>query len=275
MSAMKIGTFTYGYQRNPLEHAFEDAKRFGYDYVELWGGRPHAFAYDLKAGDIKNVQQLINKYDMPVLGYTPEHNAYPYNFMIGSEAMWQDAVDYLKLCLDMGREMGANFVLIGPAHAGYETPRSEIKARLKRTLAVLVSHAEKVKVPIVLESLTTFESNTCTTADDLAEMMEHFDSEYLVGMCDIVPPFVAQESIMSYFTKLGDKMRHLHIIDSDAHTKAHLVPGEGVLPMKEFLHELKAIGYNHTATLELVSAYVNEPRFYAKLAIDNFKELYR
>ena len=39
---MKIGMFTSGYQRNPLEHCFQDAKEYGYDYIELWGGRPRS-----------------------------------------------------------------------------------------------------------------------------------------------------------------------------------------------------------------------------------------
>ena len=94
---MKVGLFTSGYQRNPLEHAFEDAKRFGYDYVELWGGRPHAYAPDLKNGDIKLLRDLIDKYEMPVLGYTPEMNAYPYNVMLGTEAMRKDSIEYTKL----------------------------------------------------------------------------------------------------------------------------------------------------------------------------------
>lgn len=47
---VKIGMFTSGYQRNPIEHIFMDAKRFGYDYIELWGGRPHAYPFDLKKG---------------------------------------------------------------------------------------------------------------------------------------------------------------------------------------------------------------------------------
>ena len=47
---MRLGMFTCGYQREPLEKAFADARQFGYDYIELWGGRPHAFAPDLKAG---------------------------------------------------------------------------------------------------------------------------------------------------------------------------------------------------------------------------------
>ena len=51
------GMFTSGYQRNPLEHCFMDAKEYGYDYIELWGGRPHAYAPDLKAGDINEVRR--------------------------------------------------------------------------------------------------------------------------------------------------------------------------------------------------------------------------
>ena len=60
---LKVGMFTSGYQRNPLEHCFMDAKEYGYDYIELWGGRPHAYAPDLKAGDINEVRRLIEKYE--------------------------------------------------------------------------------------------------------------------------------------------------------------------------------------------------------------------
>ena len=31
---LKVGMFTSGYQRNPLEHCFMDAKEYGYDYIE-------------------------------------------------------------------------------------------------------------------------------------------------------------------------------------------------------------------------------------------------
>ena len=127
---MKLGLFTAGYQRNPLEHCFEDAKRFGYDFIELWGGRPHAYAYDLKAGEIKQILSLIEKYEIPVLGYTPEHNAYPYNFMIGSELRRQDAVNYLKCCLNMAKELGSDYMLISPSHAGYLATYQEIWDRM-------------------------------------------------------------------------------------------------------------------------------------------------
>ena len=115
----KIGMFTSGYQRNPLENIFEDAKRFGYDYIELWGGRPHAYAPDLLDGEIDEVLRLRDKYGVPITGWCPEHNGYPYNFMIGSERQREDAVRYLKLCMDAGVKLGSDYMLISPAHAGY------------------------------------------------------------------------------------------------------------------------------------------------------------
>ena len=270
---LKVGMFTSGYQRNPLEHCFMDAKEYGYDYIELWGGRPHAYAPDLKAGDINEVRRLIEKYEMPVLGYTPEHNAYPYNYMIGSEAQRRDAVDYLKLSLEMAKEMGAEFVLTSPANGGYLATYDQLWSRLEKNIQELGDYAAKLEIKLVVEALTPYESNYFTRANDLVELFRRVDNPYVVGMCDIVPPFVQHESIMAYFDKLGNKMDHMHIIDGENGSDTHMIPGEGNIPIKEMLYEMKRIGYDKTATLELVTNYINEPRFYAKRAIDNMREL--
>lgn len=270
---LKVGMFTSGYQRNPLEYCFMDAKEYGYDYIELWGGRPHAYAPDLKAGDINEVRRLIEKYEMPVIGYTPEHNAYPYNYMIGSEAQRRDAVDYLKLSLEMAKEMGAEFVLTSPANGGYLATYDQLWSRLEKTIQELGDYAAKLEIKLVVEALTPYESNFFTRANDLVELFRRVDNPYVVGMCDIVPPFVQHESIMAYFDKLGNKMDHMHIIDGENGSDTHMIPGEGNIPIKEMLYEMKRIGYDKTATLELVTNYINEPRFYAKRAIDNMREL--
>ena len=270
---LKVGMFTSGYQRNPLEHCFMDTKEYGYDYIELWGGRPHAYAPDLKAGDINEVRRLIGKYEMPVLGYTPEHNAYPYNYMIGSEAQRRDAVDYLKLSLEMAKEMGAEFVLTSPANGGYLATYDQLWSRLEKNIQELGDYAAKLEIKLVVEALTPYESNFFTRANDLVELFRRVDNPYVVGMCDIVPPFVQHESIMAYFDKLGNKMDHMHIIDGENGSDTHMIPGEGNIPIKEMLYEMKRIGYDKTATLELVTNYINEPRFYAKRAIDNMREL--
>ena len=129
-------------------------------------------------------------------------------------------------------------------------------------------------VRIVIEPLTTMESNVFKSANDLLDLFEHVDSDYLMAMCDIVPPFQQQEQITSYFNKLGDKLYHLHIIDSNGVDDSHVMPGEGVLPMPELMKEIQDYyHYERTATIELVTGYINEPRLYAKRAINNVKAM--
>ena len=74
VAELELGLFTSGYQRYPLKQAFEDASRFGYDYIELWGGYPHAYVEDLTARGVGEIDRLIQKYRMPVKCFTPEHN---------------------------------------------------------------------------------------------------------------------------------------------------------------------------------------------------------
>ena len=92
-------------------------------------------------------------------------------------------------------------------------------------------------------------------------------------MCDVVPPFVQHESIMAYFDKLGKKMDHMHIVDGEQGTDSHIMPGEGSMPLPELFCELKRIGYEGTATIELVTGYINEPRMYARRAIRNVRAM--
>ena len=144
---------------------------------------------------------------------------------------------------------------------------------MEKTIRELVDYAEKLQHKIVLEPLTPYESNVITSANDLVEIFRRVDSPCLVGMCDLVPPFVQHESIMDYFTKLGDKMYHMHIIDGESDSDNHIMPGEGQMPMEELFMELKEIDYDRTATIELVTAYINEPRMYARRAINNVRTM--
>ena len=126
---------------------------------------------------------------------------------------------------------------------------------------------------LLIEALTPYESNVCISANDLYEIIEHIDSPYFKAMCDIVPPYVQHENIMSYFKKLGKDIKHLHIVDSDGSSDTHLIPGDGRIPLKELMEEIKEFGYNGSITIELVTAYINEPSLYARQAINRFKKI--
>lgn len=265
---MIIGMFTCGYQRNTLEEAFFDAKRFGYDYIELWGGRPHAYPQDILRDDAHEIRKLIDQYEMPVLGYTPEINAYPYNLMWGEKEARSESLEHVRLSMSAAKLIGAQFTLISAGHAGYGIEPDKAWDRLVQSLRELSDYAEQIKHTIVFETLTPYESNVATTAEDLRQLLDAVQSDYVSGMCDVVPPFVQGEKVADYVTKLGGRMRHMHLADNDGCSDTHLAPGQGSMPLADILRDVHAAGYNGSVTIELVTNYLDEPRLWSKRSID-------
>ena len=87
--------------------------------------------------------------------------------MIGSEAQRRHAVDYLKLSLEMAKEMGAEFVLTSPANGGYLATYDQLWSRLEKNIQELGDYAAKLEIKLVVEALTPYESNFFTRANDM------------------------------------------------------------------------------------------------------------
>ncbi|MBQ8663813.1 MAG: fructoselysine 3-epimerase [Eubacterium sp.] len=270
---MKFGLFTSGYQRSPLEQAFEDACRFGYDYIELWGGFPHAYVEDLKRNTTAQICAFAEKYNMPVSCFTPEHNGYPYNYMMGDENQWERSMRYLEDAIALTGQMGAPYMLFSAGHAGYETSEAAIFGRLVKSIERLVKRAEQETVTLVLEPLTVYESNVITSARDLERALDAVPSEHLVGMVDLAVPFTTGEPAAEYVRRLGKRFGYLHVIDNDGVSDSHILPGDGNIPLGPVLKEIQAAGYDGMATIELVTGYLKEPSVYAGLAISRIREM--
>ena len=80
-------------------------------------------------------------------------------------------------------------------------------------------------------------------ANDVLHALALVPSPRLFSMVDICAPYVQAEPVMSYFDKLGDKLRHLHIVDSDGASDTHYIPGEGKMPLRELMRDIIERGY--------------------------------
>ncbi|MCF0228679.1 MAG: TIM barrel protein [Parasporobacterium sp.] len=268
---MEFGLFTCPYQYDPLEKAFRDAADFGYDFIELWGGRPHAYPYDLQE-DISEIRELIEKYSMPVKVYTPEINAYPYNFMLASDRQWEKCMDYVDISLNAACRMGAEAALFAIGHGG-NVPEDRRRDRLMKSLRRMAELADKNGVMIMVETLTPFESNTCTGVRELYDVLKAADSDMLCPMVDLAAPFTQGEDPADYVRMFGKRLNHMHLVDSDGESDTHLIPGEGIMDLKNILTEMRSLGFDGTATIELVTHYMSDPSYYAELALKKAKEL--
>lgn len=268
---MEFGLFTCGYQRNSLEQAFADAASFGYDYVELWGGRPHGYAPDIVSGAADDILRLTETYRIPVRVYTPEHNAYPFNYMMGDQAQWEDSIQYLKTAIRASALFGAEAVLLSIGHSG-GLPRDRMRERLLHSLHVLSEEARNLGRTLLLENLTPMESDGYTTLADYSSLFEE-NLPCVKAMCDVVVPFVQGENPVEYYRVLGAKMHHMHLTDSNGMDESHIMPGDGIMELRNILNDFRSAGYDGNVTIELVTNYMDDPSHAAALAIRRIKEL--
>ena len=91
---------------------------------------------------------------------------------------------------------------------------------------------------LILEPLTPYESNVVCNANDVLHALALVLRRACSAWSTICAPYVQAEPVMSYFDKLGDKLRHLHIVDSDGASDTHYIPGEGKMPLRELMRDI-------------------------------------
>ena len=109
---------------------------------------------------------------------------------------------YLARSMEVSSRLGASRTLISVGHGGHTEP-AQRRARLLRSLRRLASEARQAGQVILLEPLSQFESNTCTTAAELAEVLAELNDPCVLPMCDVVASFVQGETAETLYRLTG------------------------------------------------------------------------
>lgn len=272
---MKLSCLSNVYSRFSLEKAFCEAQRLGLEGIEVWGGRPHAYVYDVDEKMAATIRGWAKQYGVEICSYCPENCVYPYNLCSQSEKERSETVQYFKDALDVAAAIGAPMIQITPGDPGYEGDPEEDWKHLCEGLREVCAHAEKVGVRVVMETLSTEESLILNTADDLVRLLRAVPSPMMFGMVDFVSPAIMYEPFSNYFKKLGPKMGHIHLADSDGKTADHLMIGEGIIPFKQVLSMIKEYDYPYYASIELspMGTHGADPESYVELFVERLREV--
>ncbi len=271
---MKISILSAIWSRYSLEHAFEAAARCGYDGIDLYGGRPHAYPYDMTPKRIDEVLALKERYHLEIPAYTPEVLAYPFNIASRDEAERADAAKLLDRALDVAHDLGVKKLQITSGHSGYDTTREENLEHLYSVLCPLVEKAGKKDVTVILEPVTIMESNVTALVDDMVEILAHVDSPYLKTMMDTVTPPVNRETYAEHFEKLGKKIAHMHFVDSNGIDQSHLLLGTGVIDMQGLRDTIRHYGYDGWLTIDVIARGIMQPDIVAAGELRYIRKLF-
>jgi len=256
---LKFGLISLDFKRFPLEKCFETASKFKFHAVELWGGRPHAYPFDVGKEQVKAIQQLRQKYHIEIPEYTPNVIGLPFNLCSSMAKERAEGMEYHKLAVDVAAALEIPKMLVLADHPGFAANVSEIRKIFTGEVAQLVQYAEKKGVIIAIEPVTPMESPIITSSDDCLDLLREIESPNLNFVLDIVPPTVIAEPVSNYFTKLGDRVSQVHICNNDGKTDAHLELDNGILNIADVMQVIQSYNYDQYVIVELYTVSLNDP----------------
>lgn len=275
---MKLSFLTYLFCRYPLEYSFKMASEYGFHGIEIWGARPHAYAYDMNKKNINDILNWKEKYNIEISMHTPEIIAYPYNLISSSRKVQEDTIEYLIENIKFTAAIGCNRMQITVPHSTYDVSKEEKWNYLIKNLNIICEKAQSMNINILVEPLTPSEGNLITSVDDLVYLIEEIDNDNLLGMLDLIPPIIANEPFSEYFIKLGDKMDYIHIANSNGIDEKHLKldSKDGIISIKNSMNLFNQYNYSGWLSLELLDPYFKDPELYlsesAKIIKNNIKD---
>lgn len=261
---MKISFFTNSLHRWPIEKSFEVASKFGYDGIEIWGGRPHAYAPDMRPEDIQKIKDLSAKYNLPIVSFEPEMAC-----LLWRDQRWIDeSMEYFRQCIDFCKAIGCPYMVMAALQCSYEYSTDEDWAQFIKYMKELAAYSESVDgVTMILETVTPWEGNILIRSDDTVRALKEINSPKVKAMLDLAAPLTVGEPSSNYFDRLGKDLVHVHLVDCKKDVEDHLILGDGELPMEEVLSMLDSYGYDGYCSVELFDEYRTEPILFNQRAI--------
>jgi sugar phosphate isomerase/epimerase len=178
-----------------------------------------------------------------------------------------DAMDEIKRALEAAEDVPLRHLIL---HLGEreDTWSSRTLEHAMTAIEHLQAFARPLGVRLLLENLL----NEVTQTANLLEVLRigHFKD---VGVCfDIGHAHIAP-GVATAFAELKHLIRSAHIHDNHGQKDEHLWPGEGTIPWKESMEELRTAPELAAAVLEIQYAHEDPPEQIAGRAADAFKLL--
>lgn len=257
---MKIGAMN-----NPMHDLLKEIKWIGenkFDFVDLTLEPPCALAKDV---DIDGIRDLVEKYDLDLIG----HTAYYLPIASPFPSFCETALMELRICFEVFQRLDVQKVnlhpdeIIGGIFGKEKVIENNIKA-IKRIAREAVNYGLKL---IIENSLRYFNSveDLSNLFSEVKDIGFHLD----VGHANLN---TEKNKTEEFLAKFHSKLEHVHFSDNKGGTAdLHLPLGAGLVPWDRIIKSLKKYNYDDTITLEVFS---REKR-YLLLSRDKLIEMWK
>lgn len=238
----------FSFQHWPLADVARAMQGFGMTEIELWGIAPHLDLFHADAARIDGVRRVLQETGLKLRCLTPEQVLYPINIASGDAAYRQASIARFCRAAEIAADLGARHLFLTPGRGFESEPASRAWDRSAEALRIIATHAADRGLRCLLEPLQRRESNIAHSAADLRLLLDMVDVETMDVVLDTVAMACAGDSVADYVRLFGDRLAHVHLVDGTP--SGHLIWGEGVLPLAQYLQDLAQAGYRGALSFE-------------------------
>jgi len=270
---MRFSQSSFVYLNYPLQEAIRRLHNIGYQGIEVWGGRPHAYRRDLD-GQVQEITDILSDCGMVVCNFIPAQFRYPSILCSSNENIRVSSVEYIKDAIDTAARLGSPYVSLCPGMAIYGEDLNRAWNQLAKSIRELLSYSSSYDLTLLIEPAHPAESNVIRTVGEALKMIEDTKPGKLGILLDTGHIRLNQENFLEAVSELRSVPFHIHIDDNNGDNDAHLIPGEGSIDFRSFASALKRLDYGGFVSAELAFQYAIDPDYATKKTLNFLKQLF-
>lgn len=239
-----INNWIFG--KENLENVVKRVSKMGFDGIELVG-EPSSYS-------TSQVNYLMEKYGLKVIsicGMFPGPQKDDLRALCHPDkSEREEAINYVKKCVDLAKGVKARSVLIVPSLVGrptfFENKKTDL-SRATESIAQAAKYAENNGIILTIEPINRYEVGLINSINDAIKLAERINNNALRTMGDTFHMQIEErDGVPNAIRKAGNKwFQHLHIADN-----TRQAPGIGTMNWKEIIRALYDIKYEGGISLE-------------------------
>jgi sugar phosphate isomerase/epimerase len=244
---VRLGSWTYGYGKLPIEESLAHIAAVGYGGAELATGDDYSTPIDTL--DDRRVDEILALFDRHRL--VPTAVSGLFGLVATSAAEQQDRMRRFRRAVDVAARLGAPFVAIGSGAAPAGWHREQVWAELRRNAYLVAEYAGEKGVTVALEPHW---GAAAERPGDALELLAAVGLPSLKVNVDVCHPFALGYDLASIARILGPQAVYAHVCDVRGRHPGDLQlcnPGEGEIDWSRWLRLLHDAGYQGWITVQI------------------------
>jgi len=248
------------YKKFSLDYFLDAQQHVGFQNIEFWLGVPHFWLDYISYNNCKVIKKKIMKRGLKIVSTTTPSMAYQYQYASQEKHQFNRSIKYFSNGIKATAELGAKIMTVNSGWGYWDEDFNSVFERSKNMISRLCDIAASNGILLVLESLTSVESNIVNNITTAKKMFDEIKHPSLKIMVDTVATGFAKETTSSWFEVFGKDLIHMHFIDGDYRSDAHYVWGDGKYSLEKEIQVLSDKNYGGYLVQEIMDEkYLGNP----------------